>query len=115
MTTYWDAKSAGYRSRDRGFCSVTAVAVATDNDFDHVQWLFGELGRNRRQGTPMVVTEAVIGFLGFRMKRITEELQTKTVRVFARDEADDEMTYIIRTGGYSKSHLLCYKNGQIED
>ena len=103
-------KSAADAFCETNDCAVKAVALATGEDYGATRWLFTEFGRRPRHGTPVHITKKVMDYLGYDMVECRDWFDARTIRSL-EPEITSTGSYLVRTS----RHILCVKNGVVED
>lgn len=107
---YVKASIQSAEMRERGDCTVKAVAIVTNSAYKVAHKAMKVLGKRKdRDGASILGTNNAIKGLGFALERL--EVPAKTVATLAREDAVQEGLYI----AYTRTHVLAIKDGYIED
>jgi hypothetical protein len=95
------------RLGEKNDCSVRAVSLACNIPYYKAHALLEKNGRKPRKGVQRHIIRNVIYSLDFTLTKVS--VRARTVRTLERELSNG--TYLIGVRG----HILCYKNGKIED
>jgi len=104
--TMKDSKSLG-ETKD---CAVKAVAIVTNTPYKVVHQMMAKNGRRPRQGTPMIVTMAVLKQLGVYVEKADDQFRARTINQLKYD-LPKKGRYLVRTS----RHILACVDGKICD
>mgnify|MGYP003627929237 CR=1 FL=1 len=101
-----------YYPRDRGFCTVIALAVVTGWAFGKARSvMYNDHGRTDRRGSTVSKLNAAIEAAGYTVTRVNTADYGKTLTTVQRDLGKIGGTWIV----YSKRHVTTIKDGKCED
>lgn len=97
---------------DNNFCSVIAVAVATNNSFGKVFNAYKRLGRRARCGTYQSQQLKVLKSFGKGLEiDVNKTFKFKTLKTLSKHCGDWEGVYLV----YVRGHVACIRDGILED
>lgn len=93
---------------DDNSCAVVAAAIAADVPYEFARGLFHGKGREPNKGTPMEITVDALKSLDWHLERVYGHAG-KSIQTIRKQLKTG--VYLVRT----KSHILCLREGVIED
>ena len=101
-----------YYPRDRGYCTVIALAVVTGWAFGKARSvMYNDHGRTDRRGSTVSKLNAAIEAAGYKVTQVNTAAYGKTLTTVQRDLGKVGGTWIV----YSKHHVTTIKDGKCED
>jgi hypothetical protein len=101
-----------YYPRDRGYCTVIALAVVTGWAFGKARSvMYRQHGRTDRKGSTVTKLNAEIAAQGFKVVERDKALYGKTLKTIQRSNNMSMGTFLI----YTAKHVTVMKDGKCED